>query len=119
MLAGLRDLLSRTRGDLEQFRKFLLLRVFKYLPAWMVIVLCEIPFILQRTGLSSAGYYKAGLCVLGSLVLVLILRSLARKQAGPLAASIAGALGKARRLHDTAQERSETHYQQELERIKN
>ncbi len=117
LLAGLRDLLSRTRGDLERFRKFLLLRVFKYLPAWVVIVLCEIPLILQQTGLNAAGYYKAGLCVAGSLVLVLILRAVARNQAGSLAASIASALGRARRLHDTAQERSEAHHQQELERI--
>jgi hypothetical protein len=118
MLTELRDLLSKTRGDLERFRSFWLLRVFKYLPLWVLLVLCEIPLVLQQTGLNPAGYYKAGLCVAGSLVVVLILRSLARSQAEPLATSIAGALGKARRLHDTAQERSKVHYQQELERIK-
>ena len=118
MLTELRELLGRTSGDLGRFRKFLLLRVFKYLPAWVLIVLCELPLVLRQTGLNSAGYWKAGLCVAGSLVVVLILRSLARSQAGPLAAAISGALGKARRLHDTAHERSEVHYSQELERIK-
>ena len=118
LLAQLRELIGKTRGDLERFQKFWLLRVFKYLAAWVVIVLCELPLVLQQTGLNSAGYWKAGLCVAGSLVVVLILRSLARSQAGPLAAAIAGAIGKARRLHDTARERSEAHYQQELERIK-
>jgi S-DNA-T family DNA segregation ATPase FtsK/SpoIIIE len=118
LLAQLRELIGKTRGDLEQFQKFWLLRVFKYLAAWVVIVLCELPLVLHQTGPNSAGYWKAGLCVAGSLVVVLILRSLARSQAGPLAAAIAGAIGKARRLHDTARERSEAHYQQELERIK-
>ncbi|MGO8926047.1 MAG: FtsK/SpoIIIE domain-containing protein [Limisphaerales bacterium] len=118
LLAELRELLSKTSSDLDRFRRFLLLRVFKYLPVWVLIVLCEIPIVLQQTGLNSAGYYKAGLRVAGSLAVVLILRSLARSQAGPVAASIAGALGKARRLHNTAQERAEVHYQQELERIK-
>ena len=118
LLAELRELVSKSRGELDRFRKSLLLRVFKHLPVWVLVVLCEIPIVLQQTGLNSAGYWKAGLCVAGSLVVVLILRSLARSQAGPLAASIAGTLGKARRLHDTAQERSEVHYQQQLERIK-
>ena len=118
ILAELRDLLTRTRGELERFRRFWLLRVFKYLPLWVLLVLCEIPLVLHQTGLDPAGYYKAAFCVAGSLVVVLVLRSLARRQAEPLAASIAGALGKARRLHDTAQARCEVHYQQELERIK-
>ncbi len=98
LLAELRELLGKARGDLGRFRRFLLLRVFKYLPVWVLFVLCEIPFVLQQTGLNSAGYWKAGVCVAGSLALVLILRSLARRQARPLAAVIAGALGKARRL---------------------
>jgi len=118
LLAELRELISKTRGDLDRFRRFLLLRVFKYFPAWVVIALCEVPLVLRQTGLNPAGYWKAGGCVVGSVVAVLILRSLARSQAGPLAAVMAGALGKARRWHDTAQERSEVHYQQELERIK-
>jgi DNA segregation ATPase FtsK/SpoIIIE, S-DNA-T family len=118
MLAELRELLSKTRGDVDRFRRFLLLRVFKYLPVWVALALCEVPLVLRQTGLNPDGYWKAGLCVAGSVVVVLVLRSLARSLASPLAASVAGALGKARRLHDTAQERSEVHYQQELERIK-
>jgi S-DNA-T family DNA segregation ATPase FtsK/SpoIIIE len=117
LLAELRELLGKARDDVGQFRKFLLLRVFKYLPAWMLIVFCEVPLVLQRTGLTSAGYWQAGWCVSGSIVVVFVLHFLARSLAGPIAAAIAGTLGKARRWHDTAQERSEVHYQQELERI--
>ncbi len=88
LLAELRELLGKTRGDLGRFRRFLLLRVFKYLPLWVLIVLCEIPLVLQQTGLNSAGYYKAGLCVAGSLVVVLD-SPFARPEPG----------GAARRLH--------------------
>ncbi len=118
MLAELRDLLGKTRGDLGRFQRFWLLRVFKYLPVWVLLVLCEFALVLQQTGLNSAGYTKAVLGAFGSLVLILILRFAARGQAEPLATTIAGEVGKARRLHDTALERSEVHYQQELERLK-
>ena len=118
LLAELHELLGKIRGDLDRFPKFLLLRVFKYLPVWVLLALGEIPLVLWQTGLDSAGYWKAGLCVFGSLVVVFIFRSIARSQATSLAITITGALGKARRLHDTAQERSGVYYQQELERIK-
>ena len=55
MLTELRELLGKTSGDLGRFRKFLLLRVFKYLPAWVLIVLCELPLVMKQTGLNSAG----------------------------------------------------------------
>ena len=117
LLVELRDLLGKIRSDLERFRSFWLLRVFKYLPLWVLIVLGEIPLVLHHFGRNADAYWKAGICVGVSLVVVLILRYLAARQAGRLAASIAGALGKARLLHDTCQQRGETHYQQELERI--
>ena len=56
--------------------------------------------------------------MLAGLVVLFAVRYLGRRQASPLAGSIAGALGKARRLHDAGFERSDAHYQQELERIK-
>ncbi len=118
LLVELRDLLGKARGDLERFRKFWLLRVFKYLALWVVIVLGEVGLVLQHFGLNSDAYWKAGICAGGSLVVVLVLRYLAGRQSGVLAASIATTLGRARLLHDTCSERAESHYQQELERIK-
>ena len=118
LLVELRDLLGKTRSDLERFKGFWLLRVFKYLPLWVLVVLGEIPLVLQHFGRNSDAYWKAGICVGGSLAVVLVVRYLACRPAGRLAASIADALGKARLLHDTGLERAEAHYQQELERIK-
>jgi hypothetical protein len=117
LLTELRELLVKARGDLDRFRRFVVLRLFKYLSGWVLLVLCEVPFVLQRTGLNPGGYLKAGGCLAVSLVAVLILHYIARSQAGPLAAIIADTLGKARRLHDTAQQRAGVHYQQELERM--
>jgi hypothetical protein len=118
LLVELRDLLGKTRSDLERFKGFWLMRVFKYLPLWVLIVLGEIPLVLPHFGRNSDGYWKAGICVGASLAVVLVVRYLAGKPAGPLATSIAGAVGKARLLHDTGLERAEAHYQRELERIK-
>jgi hypothetical protein len=118
LLVELRDLLGKTRSDLERFKGFWLLRVFKYLPLWVLVVLGEIPLVLQNFGRNSDAYWKAGICVGVSLTVVLVVRYLACKPAGPLATSIADAVGKARLLHDTGRERAEAHYQRELERIK-
>lgn len=118
LLAELRELLGKTQGDLSRFRRFLLLRVFKYLPVGVLIALGEVLLILKQYGLNSAAYWKAGLCAGGTVAVVMSLRYLARRRAARLAQAIADALAKARRLHDTAAERAEAHYQQELERVK-
>ena len=43
LLAELREVLGKTSGDLGHFRRFLLLRGFKYLPLWALICLCAAP----------------------------------------------------------------------------
>ncbi len=93
LLAELREVLGKTSGDLSRFRRFLLLRVFKYLPLWVLICLCAAPLVLQQDGLNPTAYQKAGLCVVGGLVVVLILRYLAVRQAGRLASTVSNALG--------------------------
>ena len=94
LLVELRDLLGKTRSDLERFKGFWLLRVFKYLPLWVLVVLGEIPLVLQNFGRNSDAYWKAGICVGVSLTVVLVVRYLACKPAGPLATSIADAVGR-------------------------
>ncbi|MCX6930404.1 MAG: FtsK/SpoIIIE domain-containing protein, partial [Verrucomicrobia bacterium] len=111
-------MLQATSGELEHFRKYLLLRVFKYLPLWVLLALGEVPLVLHQSGLNTAAYQKAGCFVGGSLAVVLMMRYLASRQAGRLAATIADALAKLRTLHDTGLERAEAHYNRELERIR-
>ena len=119
LLTELRELLAKTRADLDHFRRFRLLRVFKYLAVWVLLALCEVPGVLWQAGLNPAAYQKAGSYAAGSLVIVLILRYLAARRARHLATTIAGTLAAARRLHDASLERAEAHGHQELERIRN
>jgi len=84
----------------------------------VLVVLCEIPLVLQHFGLNSSAYGMAGGFVLASLAVLLMLRHLGQRKAEPSAATIATALGKARRLHDTCLEKSEAYHGQELERVK-
>jgi hypothetical protein len=53
LLTELREVLGKTQSDLGRFRKFWLLRVFKYLPVWVLIVLGEVPLILRQYGPNS------------------------------------------------------------------
>jgi F0F1-type ATP synthase membrane subunit b/b' len=118
ILAELQELLGKIRADLQRLQKSLLLRLFKYWPAWALAILCEIPLVLHQFGYNAASGMKAGGAVLASLVALFALRYLARRGARPLATAIAEALAKARRLHDAGFERSEVHSQCELERIR-
>jgi hypothetical protein len=117
MLAELRELMAKTRGDLERFGHVLLRRLFKHLPIWIVIAVGEIPIVLWRYGLGILGDRVAGGAVAGTIVVILGLRHLAQRQAEPLAATIASGIARARRLHDDALTRSDTHYQEEIHRI--
>ena len=76
------------------------------------------PARVQPLRIRSRFPVEGGGAVLASLVVVFVLRYAARRGALPLATGIADTLGKARRLHDACFEKSDAHYQQELERIK-
>jgi hypothetical protein len=117
LLAELRELLVKTQADLGRFRKFIFLRLFKAWPLWLFLSIFEIPLVLYRFGLNPAAYRIAAGCVGGSLVLLFVLRLLLRRQAEPLAATIASNLTRARQVHDAAVTQSDVHYQQELQRI--
>ncbi|HOC55352.1 MAG TPA: FtsK/SpoIIIE domain-containing protein [Verrucomicrobiota bacterium] len=117
LLAELRERLAKTQDDLRRFGGFRPLRLFKHLPVWVLIVLGSIPLLLRQFGSDSAAYWKAGLCAAGGVAVILIARGMAQHRARRVAASIADGLAQARRLHDTAAERAEAHYQQELGRI--
>jgi hypothetical protein len=118
LLAELREVLGKTSGELAQLGRFVLLRVFRCLPLWVLICLCAVPVVLHQYGLHPAAYEKAGLCAAGGLVVVLVLRFLAVRQAGRLAGTISDGLARARVLHDTGVERADLHHHEELERIK-
>lgn len=117
LLTELRELLDKTRVELGRFRWFILFRLFKYLPFWVVAALCEAPLLFHQFGLNSPAYWKAGEAVAGTIAAILLLRFVALRQAGPRAAVIADSLARARRWQDACLHKSEAHYQRELQRI--
>jgi S-DNA-T family DNA segregation ATPase FtsK/SpoIIIE len=120
LLASLRQQLAFAKKDLERFRQFLLLRLFRYLPLWVILAGCEllvVPFAAQL-GLRPIAYGQAGLAVAATIMVILVVRLLAGSRARPTADAISKALAAARRLHDVCQERAETHSQETLEQIK-
>jgi hypothetical protein len=119
LFSELQQALAKSEAELGQMRRFLLFRLFKHLPAWVLAILCEVPLALLYFGLSRLTYWRAGVAVAGSLLVLVLLRFLGRCSAEPRTASISKALASARRLHDACSEKADLHCRQELERIKN
>ncbi len=119
LIAQLRELLMQTRDELDRFRRVPLPMVFRFLPVWLLLLLCPTPLILQHFGVGSLSYQVAAGTAGAMFVGVCVLYFLETLQAAPAAAKIADALGKARRLHDACLEKAEARYQQEIKRIVN
>jgi hypothetical protein len=119
LFAELRELVNKTDGDLGRFRKLILPLFFRFTPLWIVVVVCIVPLvpILAHFGVPSFTYTHAGAAVGGSVVIGLLLHQLGRRSAEPRARTIAGALSRARRLHDVCLEKCEIRHSQEIERI--
>jgi S-DNA-T family DNA segregation ATPase FtsK/SpoIIIE len=119
LLAELRDLLNKTGDDLDRFRKKLFPALFRFTPVWVGLALCLIPLVplLEQFGIHTFGYLHAGASVIGCLVVGFLLHQVGGRQGGPLAATIATALIKARRLHDVCYEKAETRHTEEINRI--
>jgi len=119
LFAEFRELLDTSRAELERFQGFLLPRFFKYLPIWLTLVLCQVPvvFLLQHLGFNRFTHRDAFLSVAAFLVGGFVLHLVGRRQGEATATAIAGALGKARRLHDTCLAKSAVWHQEELARI--
>jgi DNA segregation ATPase FtsK/SpoIIIE, S-DNA-T family len=120
VLAQLREQMAKGRSELDHFRRFYLLRLFKYLALWVPLALCGFALVpvLQQSAIQSFTYPEAAGAVAGLIALILIVRLVAARQAAPVAAGIAAALSSARRLHGACRQQSQAHYEQELERIK-
>ena len=121
LLAEMVSLMSQAETELGRFRSKLLLGLFRYLPVWLLVglMVCALAAVpaLRQAGIAGFSWGPAEITA-GALALLLLIRFAARRQAQPLALSLSTALAKARRLHDAAHVQSESHYQQELERVR-
>jgi hypothetical protein len=121
LLADMVSLMGKAETELSRFRRKLLVGLFRYLPAWLLVGLAGCAFaaaaFLPQVGMNRFSWQDADI-VAAVLALLLGIRFAARQQARPLAHSTSTALAQARRLHDAAHVQSDAHYQQEMERIK-
>lgn len=120
LLNEARDLNGKAAAALRDYRRKVLLTVFRLWPLWIVLALLCFALVpgLERAGVKSFTYPLAGACAAGLAALVFVGRSLAIRSAGPMAQSISQSLARARQLQEACVERSRTHHQQEIERIK-
>ena len=120
LLRDLRDSLARADGALHDLRKVFLFQLFKFRVFWTLVILSELltPWVLQQRGVSSFSYLQAVIAMGLSTPIVLACRALAQAMARSATDKLCDALSRARRSHDIAFETSESHRQQELERVK-
>jgi len=117
----LQRLESKIRGDLEQFQKILLPRIFKFLPVSLVVLLllgavAAVP-VLQHFGRNPVTWMETGPAAL-VLAVVLVVYLQGRGAVVPAATAIAGQLGKARRLLAACSQKNAERYQREQDRIR-
>jgi hypothetical protein len=113
--------LKTTAFDFDQFKKFPLPRVFKFVPIWLVTILLLAVvaafFVLPRLGSNVISKPEAG-TALCALAVFWVLYFWGIREATPAAKIIASRLAKARRLLDAGAEKAELRYQQDQERIR-
>jgi hypothetical protein len=112
---------KQTAGDIGQFKKFLLPKIFRFIPVWLIAVVLlagvavlvmahlQVKMIVPATG---AGVVAAGMLVL------LAVNFFGLRSAEAPAKTIAGDLAKARRVLDAAAEKAELRYTQDQARIR-
>ncbi len=114
-------MLKKSGGDVAQFKKFPLPKIFKFLPIWLLTILLlaagAAAFVLPRFGVKVISAPESGIA-LGALVIVWLVYIFGNRAAAPLAKTIAGDLAKARRVLDAAAEKAELRYTQDQERIR-
>jgi hypothetical protein len=118
MLSALRERMAKARQDLDRLRGNFLLGLFRFFPAWVVVLLGILVAGAQYLRSQSVSQVQAA-AIAGGVALILALRFLAKTTARSLARQISEGLASARRLHDLSLERAETHHREELERIQN
>jgi hypothetical protein len=118
LFAELRKLVEDARAEVGRFRRRLLPWVSRHWFLWVVLLglIAAVP-LLGRVGVQTVSFEQAGMISGGAFVMLLVLHFVARSQAAPAARKVAGALGKARRLHDACLELADARHQREHERI--
>jgi hypothetical protein len=119
LLEELRRLLATASGEVKQFRKNLLLRLFRYWPLWLVIALCALPSVplLEHFGIHWLSTSGAAGAAAAAFAAVFTLRLFVARSSRSLAGSLAAGLARSRLLHNACRQKAEAHFQQEQQRL--
>ncbi|MBN2507796.1 MAG: ATP-binding protein [Verrucomicrobia bacterium] len=122
LLETLHDRHAKADADLGRFERFLFARMFRDLALgfWILLIVvgCGVAVpVLRYFGSHHLTYPHAAALMGALLALLLALYFYGRRQAGPLAASLAQDLESARQLHNAALEKAQARHAREIERI--
>ncbi len=121
LLQDLHQLQAGTSQELAGFKKFVLPRLFKYVPIWLLTGLLAgvavVAPLLTGFGLDSIAPSTLRISLLVLVVILVALYLCGKGRAAPAAAGIASNLAKARRLHQACLEKADFRHQQEQQRI--
>jgi len=113
---------AKVSGDVGRFGKLPLPLLFKFLPVWLLAVLClggaAANPVLAHFHRNDVTQLESGVA-LAAFVLVVIIYFVGGQLAAPQAKIIAGDLARMRRLFDVCSEKSVAHLQSEQSRIEN
>jgi DNA segregation ATPase FtsK/SpoIIIE, S-DNA-T family len=103
MLTALEEMRASVGAELEHFRRFLLVRLFRWMPIWPLVAVLVVGhaaalFVLPQLGWTVATFQEAGWSLGISLAIVLAVYGLSQRQAAPMAARIAADLARARQF---------------------
>jgi DNA segregation ATPase FtsK/SpoIIIE, S-DNA-T family len=120
LLRHFRGLLEQGRGELGRMRRRLLLRLFRYLPLWLILALLPAAgaLVLPRLGFNFVAREQGLAISAGALVLVVIGRQLLKSRSLPLVTSLSRTLANARKTYDGCQAQSHSFFHSEVERIR-
>jgi len=119
LLLDLRKTLEQASVELERFKGYLLLRLFRYWIAWVLLgVAAGAAMLLSRGGAAGFSYLTAAGVAAGGLTLVFVLRLVAVSQSRPCATSLFDLVARGRHLHDAARQQAETRHAQDSERLR-
>jgi hypothetical protein len=122
LFATLQPLQEKLQRDLAGFQTMALPRIFRFVPAWpLIIVLLGVAAagpVGAHWGRPAVSDLTAG-GALGAAVLLAIVHFIGARMAGPAARALASDLARARRLQAVCGEKSALHLEQEQVRINN
>jgi S-DNA-T family DNA segregation ATPase FtsK/SpoIIIE len=117
LLLQLRKTLEHIRLELRHFGRKPIPLLFRFLPVWLLLPLSIIPIAVYYLHVGSLTQHQAIGITAGAAAIIVALYVIGLATSKAAANDIAKSIGKARALYDACLQKSDIHYQREIERI--